>query len=80
MERNMNNRSDRILKRNYYFTEDATSVTVTARPVHIVRPEKPVRGNKWAASRREIREACNRLTSEEISLYECIAASSWESR
>ena len=36
--------------------------------------------NKWAKRRSDIRNACVNFTDEEISLHECVALTSWESR
>jgi hypothetical protein len=36
--------------------------------------------NKRTELRSEIKSACSTLTDEEISLYECTALTSWESR
>jgi hypothetical protein len=36
--------------------------------------------NRWTKRKSEIRNACSVFTDEEISLHECVASSSWESR
>ena len=49
------------------------------------KEKEPVRvtsfqANKWTEINSKIRMACNKWTDEEISLYQCVGLSSWESR
>lgn len=76
----MNARLAHALKLKYDFDADEIGSRAGAHPDVIASLRDPLRTNKWATRQQEIRNACRRLTEEEVRLYEGAVLTSWESR